>query len=256
MSTSLDRALDVLALISTRPQGPAELGEKLGVHRSTIVRILQTLEARSYARRLATGKWGLGFGLIAMGQSALERIDVREVARPHLVALGAELGHTIHLASLNGSEVVYVDKVEGRGAMKMQSRIGGRALVHTAGVAKAILAYAPEPVRAAALSSCSFERFTATTITSQAELVLEFDRIVERGWAVDDGEAENYINCVALPIFGNDGSVVAGLSVTALKALAPLSVLEGHIGRIRNARDCISVELGWQGAANDGTKSA
>ncbi|MGV8966646.1 MAG: IclR family transcriptional regulator [Cellulomonas sp.] len=245
MSTSVDRALDILDTIALTPMRPGELGEKLGVHRSTVVRLLQTLESRDYARRLPSGKWGIGFGLISSGQRALDSIDVRETARRHLVSLGNELGHTIHLAGLMGAEIVYLDKIEGLGAVKMASRIGGRALIHTAGVSKAILAFAPIDVRAAAVAGCNFERYTPTTITTPAAFAAELETIADRGWAIDNGEAEDYINCVAVPIFGNDGSVVAGLSVTALTAIAPFGTLEARIDRVLEAGAAISADLGW-----------
>lgn len=250
MTTSVDRALDILDTIAVTPMRPGELGEKLGVHRSTVVRLLQSLEGRGYARRLPSGEWGIGFALIAGAQRALDSIDVRETARRHVVALGTELGHTIHLAGLVGAEIVYLDKVEGVGAVKMASRIGGKALIHTAGVSKAILAFAPADVRAAAVASCGFERYTPTTITSPADFAVELDGVVRRGWAIDKGEAEDYINCVAAPIFGNDGSVVAGLSVTALTAIAPLGTLEAKIDRVLEAAAAISGELGWAGSGS------
>ena len=247
MSTSVDRALDILDTIALTPMRPGELGEKCGVHRSTVVRLLQTLEARGYARRLPSGEWGIGFGLIASGQRALDSIDIREIARRHVVELGNEFGHTIHLAGLMGTDVVYLDKIEGIGAVKMASRIGGKALIHTAGVSKAILAFAPEQVRAAAVAGCTFERYTPTTITSPEAFNTELEGIADRGWAIDNGEAEDYINCVAVPIFGNDGSVVAGLSVTALTAISPLGALEARIDRVLQAGAAISADLGWTG---------
>jgi DNA-binding IclR family transcriptional regulator len=246
MSQSLDRAIDILERLVVGPQRLGELSELLNVHRSTALRLLQTMEVRGYARRMSSGEWGIGFGLITTGQRALDAIDIRAVAREHLVSLRDELGHTIHLAALVGSDVIYVDKVEGIGAVRMQSRVGMRALAHTAGIAKAMLAFAPPLVQSAAVASCSFERYSHTTITSPAALSAEFDRIVTRGWAVDDGEFEEYINCVAFPIFDNLGAVVAGLSVTALKAIAPIEVLEMHISRIQKTRDAISAELGWE----------
>ena len=238
MSDSVTRALDIIDLLVARPQGPRELSEHLDVHRSTVVRLLQTLEGRGYVRRSAVdGKWTIGFALISVSQQALDNIDVRDVARPHIKALGGELDHTVHLATLVGHDVIYVDKVEGPGAVKLQSRIGGKAHVHTAGVAKAIMAYAPESARAAAIEECSFQRFTSTTLTDPSALLLELDRVRARGWAIDDGEAEDYINCVAVPIFGINGAVVAGISVTALRAIAPLGVLKGYLPRIQETRD-------------------
>ena len=244
MSSSVSRALDIIEMLSETSQGPRELSERLDVHRSTVVRLLHTLESRGYVRRLPNGKWGVGFQLVATSQRTLDAIDLREVARPHLVELSQSLGHTIHLATLMGHDVVYIDKVEGLGSVRMHSRVGGKAYAHTAGVAKAVLAFAPTDVREAAIEACTFEHFTDTTITSPEALRAEFETIRHRGYAVDDGEAEDYINCVAVPIFGLDGAVAGGLSVTAVRSLAPLASLESQIGVIAEARDAISSDLG------------
>ncbi|MEJ1154658.1 IclR family transcriptional regulator [Microbacterium marmarense] len=248
MSSSTDRALDILELLSQRPRGPRELGEDLEVHRSTIVRLLHSMEERGYVRRLGDGLWGIGFQLVALGQRTLDSIDIREVARPHLAALSEEMGHTIHVAALVGADVVYVDKIEGLGSVKMQSRVGAKAFAHTAGVAKAVLAFAPKAVQEEAIASCTFERFTHTTITDRDSLLEEFDRIRNRGWAVDDGEAEDYINCIAVPIFGMHGAVRGGMSVTAVRSLAPVSVLERQVSKVQEVAAAISSDLGHQAA--------
>ncbi|MDZ8275275.1 IclR family transcriptional regulator [Microbacterium aquimaris] len=244
MSTSTNKALDIIELLSQRPRGPRELSEALDVHRSTVVRLLHSMEPRGFVRRAAGGSWAVGFRLVAIGQHALDDIDLRSVARPSLEVLSEELGHTLHLAALVGSDVVYVDKLDGIGAVRMKSRVGAKALVHTAGVAKAVLAFAPEATRQAAMESCDFERFTDTTITDADALSAEYAAIRERGWAVDDGEAEDFINCVAVPIFGMDGAVQGGISLTAVRSLAPLEVLTGYVEKLQTVADRISRELG------------
>lgn len=247
----MSRALDILDLLSERPRGPRELGEELDVHRSTVVRLLHPMEERGYVRRLGNGTWGIGFQLVAVGQRTLDSIDIREVARPHLTALSESLGHTIHVAALVSSDIVYVDKIEGLGSVKMKSRVGAKAFAHTAGVAKAILAFAPEKIRDAALESCTFEKFTNTTITSKEQLLADFERIRNRGWAIDDGEAEDYINCIAVPIFGMGGVVRGGISVTAVKALATVSILERQVATLQEVAAAISADLGYQATRID-----
>jgi len=246
VSTSVNRALDIIEMLSESSAGPRELGERLDVHRSTVVRLLHTMESRGYVRRLPDGKWGVGFQLVSMSQHALDAIDLRGVAQAHLAALSERLGHTIHLATLMGHDVVYIDKVEGLGSVRMRSRVGAKAFAHTAGIAKAALAFAPPAVRDAAILDCTFERFTDTTITTPEDLRAEFARVRTRGYATDDGEAEDYINCIAVPIFGMDGEVAGSLSVTALKALAPLETLESQIEAVIATRDAISADLGHQ----------
>ncbi len=247
MSQSVERAVTILMACATAPHRLGELAVELGVHKSTVLRLLQTLEERDFVRRTSEGTWALGFGFTDVALTALDAIDVRAAAHPWLRRIVREIGHTLHLAELSGSEVVYVDKVEGHGAVRMMSRVGAAAQLHTASVAKVVIAFAPSDLREAAVAAASYQKFTATTITSPAALSRELDEITTRGWAVDDGEFEDYINCVAVPIRNHSGAVVAGMSLTALRAIEPLDRLRLHIPRLTDAASQISRELGWDG---------
>lgn len=244
MASSVGRALDVIERLSAGAQTPSALARDMGVHRSTILRLLQTLELRGFARREASGRWATGFGLVAIGQKALDAINVREIARPHLQRLSATIGHTVHLAERTESDVIYIDKFDGGGSVEMRSRIGAKAQPHTAAVAKALIAFAPDGIRALAIAKCSFERYTSTTITSEGQLLREYELIRRRGWAVDDGEHEDWLNCIAVPVFDKDGVAVAGISITSLRAIASVDHLQQLLPLVITARDSISRELG------------
>ncbi|PDQ34504.1 MAG: hypothetical protein B5766_11300 [Candidatus Lumbricidophila eiseniae] len=245
MSQSLDRAISIIMECSTGSKGLGELAETLDVHRSTVLRLLQTMEARDFMRRRGDGSWTLGFGLAGVAVTALEGIEIRGIAQPWLRRLSREFGHTIHLAELNDDEIVYIDKVEGRRAVRMHSRIGTVVQVHTAGVAKAVLAFSQEPVRDRVLESATFERFTSKTITTADDYRRALGEVRERGWAEDDGEFEDYINCIAVPVFDAGGDARAAISLTALRAIEPLSSLRRHLPRLREAARDISIQLGW-----------
>ena len=184
---------------------------------------------------------------VALAQQALDDIDVHAVAHPYLLALSRRIGHTLHLAQLIDDEIVYIDKVEGEGAVKMRSRVGSPAELHTAGIAKVVLAHLEEPLQGRLLQRVSYRRFTETTLTSAAALREDLEKTVARGWAEDDGESEDYINCVALPVRNARGVVRAGLSMTALRALAPLAELREYVPQLKEATTAISRELGWVG---------
>jgi Entner-Doudoroff aldolase len=163
--------------------------------------------------------------MIAVSQQALDNLDIYSVAHPRLRELSAELGQTLHLAQLEGNEVMYVDKVEDRGAVKMHSRVGGVAIIHTSGLGKAIVAYLEEPRRRQVLEKLDFKRYTPTSITTGDEFERELAVTRERCWAEDNGEFEEVINCVAVPVRNSRGLVRNAISLTALQALAPLETL-------------------------------
>jgi DNA-binding IclR family transcriptional regulator len=246
MVQTVARAVDLLRLVGLGPTTLTQAARALEVHKSTALRLLQTLEEEGFVRRGPGGSYVLGFGLIPLALAALDQIDMRTAARPHLQALAAQLGHTVHLAQHLDGRIVYIDKVDGRGTVAMGSRVGLPTDLHTAAVAKAILSHLPDPERSKLLEQASFERYSPTTITSEKGFLAELDRTRARGWAEDDGEKEDYINCVAVPIRDATGRVTAGLSVTALRAVAPLDLLRQHVPTIRAVAERVSHDLGWR----------
>lgn len=257
MSHSLERGMEIVRLLAERPRSLGDLAEIMAVHRSTVLRLLRSLETYGFARRTDGSLWTVGYGLIAAAHVALEAGGVRESVHEELLALSRELGHTIHLAQVVDDHIIYVDKVEGIGALRMHSRVGTPVLLHTAGVAKAVLAFMPEQERARLLSGHVYERFTDTTISGAEDYQAELVRTRRRGWALDNGEHEEFINCVALPIVGKDGRVRAALSITALRVLADLEALEAYLPRLELAAHSIGNDLGWSSrgvATGDGAQ--
>ena len=247
MSQTVSRAMEIMRFIGPSPRSLGEIADHIGVHKSTALRLLQTLEQDGFARHLPDGRHTVGFAVIPLAQYAIDRIDIRTLAHPFLQRLAIEQGHTVHLAQLMGDDVIYVDKVDGSGTVAMGSRIGLPAEAHTAGVAKVVLAHLSEPAREEAIERLDFRRHTPTTIVTPGAFRRELDLVRQRGWAEDDGEKEDYINCVALPVFDASGRVTIGMSVTALRAVAPLTELREHMPEYRRVAQAISRELGWNG---------
>lgn len=247
MSQTVERALQILKFISLAPRSLTAVAEDLGVHKSTALRLLQTLEKEDTVRQDSSGRYVLGFGIIPLAESAINQIDTRGIAHPYLQELAKEIGHTVHLGQLIDKRVIYVDKVDGAGTVAMGSRIGLPAELHTAAVAKIILAFAHENQAGPILDTISFDTYTPTTLRSLPELKSDLAKCRQRGWAEDNGEKEDYINCVALPIFDSSNRVSLGISVTALRAVAGLDVLRAMMPRLSKTAGDISRELGWKG---------
>jgi DNA-binding IclR family transcriptional regulator len=246
VAQTVERALQVIGYLAESPRSLRDVAQHLGVHKSTALRLLQTLEAEGFARRDNASRYGIGFRVVTLAHQALDNLDLFSIAHPHLVALASRLGSTFHLGQLIGAEVIYVDKVEGPGAVKMYSMVGRTASLYTSGLGKAVLAYVTGPLRAEMLDSIAFARHTPTTITTRADLEAELARIKQRGWAEDDAEFEDFINCVAVPIRDSRGTVHGALSMTAVRALTPLEQLRNHIPDLSSAAETISKESGWQ----------
>lgn len=243
MSHSVRRAALIVDAIAEHPRSVADLATEFGLHRSTMFRELQTLEDVGYVRRRSDGTYVLAFRLISLAQTALENLDLRAAASRHLRSLHEVVGNTLHVAALIDDTIVYVDKVEDRGGVRMYSRIGSRVLPNCTGVGKAILAGLDESRRDAVLAGVDWTAHTPRTLTTRAALDAELDVISERGWAVDDSEFEDFVNCVAVPIRSVTG-VIGALSLTAIRMVQDLDDLAVRIPLLERTAALIARDAG------------
>ncbi|MFI9648649.1 IclR family transcriptional regulator [Streptomyces sp. NPDC052040] len=251
MSQTVDRALSILPLLA---EGPADLGqvaERLGVHKSTALRLLRTLHEHGLVHRQSDQRYRLGARLFALAQQAAEGLDVREIAHPHLVRLGEECGHTVHLAVYEENEVLYIDKVESRYPVRMYSRIGMPVAITVAAVAKLLLADLPEPRRRAVAERLDYPPYTARSTPNAAAYLQELAVVRQQGWATDLGGHEESINCVAAPVRGTDGRVVAAMSISAPNVVVTAGELLTLLPLVRRTADAISREYSGTTSAKD-----
>lgn len=242
MSQTVDRALSILPLLA---EGPADLGmvaERLGVHKSTALRLLRTLDEHGLVYRQSDQRYRLGARLFALAQQAVENLDVREIAHPHLLALNEQCGHTVHLAVYEEQEVLYIDKVESRYPVRMYSRIGKPVAITVAAVAKLLLADLPELERRTIAEKLDYPTYTARSTPNAGAFLKELATVREQGWATDLGGHEESINCIGAPIRGAEGRVVAAMSVSAPNVVVTAEELLTLLPLLRRTADAISRE--------------
>ncbi|MGW6281157.1 IclR family transcriptional regulator [Kribbella sp. NPDC055071] len=214
MSQSLGRALQILASLSEGERSLDQLAAELDVHKTTVLRLLRTMEAERFVRRDAAHRYRLGSRLFALADVAREQHVVREVAAPHLRELNQKTGQTVHLAAWESGEAIYIDKLDSVRSVRMYSQVGVPAALHCTAVGKVLLAAQPTRSREALLASMDYHAYTPNTITEPDTLRDELDLVRERGWAQDRAEHESFINCVGAPITDRDGRVVGAVSVS------------------------------------------
>jgi len=251
MSQSVDRALSILPLLAQGPAGLGEVADHLGVHKTTALRLLRTLHEHGMVYRQSDQRYRLGASLFAFAQEAMENLDVREIAHPHLVRLNEQCGHTVHLAVHEENEVLYIDKVESRYPVRMYSRIGKPVAVTVAAVAKVHLADLPEPERRAVAEKLDYPMYTARSTPNAAAFLKELAKVRDQGWATDLGGHEESINCVAAPIRGADGRVVAAMSVSAPNVVVTAEELLTLLPQVRRTADAISGEYSGRTPVKD-----
>ncbi|MBN0045322.1 IclR family transcriptional regulator [Streptomyces actuosus] len=242
MSQTVDRALSILPLLA---EGPADLGQvadRLGVHKSTALRLLRTLLEHGLVYRQSDQRYRLGARLFALAQEAMESLDIREIAHPHLVRLNQQCGHTVHLAVHEEDEVLYIDKVDSRYPVRMYSRIGRPVAVTVAAVAKVLLADLPEPERRAVAEKLDYPPYTPRSTPHASAFLDELAAVREQGWAADLGGHEESVNCVAAPVRGADGRVAAAMSVSAPNVVVTAEELLTLLPLVRSTANAISGE--------------
>ncbi|MEV6576839.1 IclR family transcriptional regulator [Streptomyces sp. NPDC051582] len=242
MSQSVERALRILPLLARGPAGLGEVAGELGVHKSTALRLLRTLHEHGFVYRQPDGRYRLGAQLFALAAEAVENLDVRTVAHPHLVELNRLTGHTVHLALHQDDEVVYIDKVESRYPVRMYSRIGRPVPLTVAAVAKLLLADLPEAERRALAERIEYPRHTARSTPDAQAFLRELALVREQGWAADFGGHEESVNCLGAPVRGPDGRAVAALSVSAPSVVVSAEGLLELLPLVQRTADTVSRE--------------
>jgi IclR family transcriptional regulator, acetate operon repressor len=213
---SIDRTLDVLEALSARrvPTGISDLAHRVGLHVSTVHRLLATLVDRGYVRQdPETSRYHLGSRIFALASAADVHLDVRLVARPYLERLMRAAAETANLVIATSEEVVYIDQVESAHLVKMFTQPGMRAPLYCTGCGKVILANRPTESIADVLAA-PMRRHTSNTIATREALEVELERIRHDGFALDNEEMEEGVRCVAVPVFDRRGEIAAALSVS------------------------------------------
>lgn len=245
MSQSLARALRILIDLGQNPRSLDELAEELGVHKTTVLRLLRTLENERFVYRDKGHRFHLGARLFELSSSALEQREVRGIAAPHLARLNQSTGQTVHLGVYEDGEVLYLDKYDSRHPIRMYSRIGLRMPLHCTAIAKVLLADLPDAERHRVTEQIEYTRFTANTITDAQALRAELELVAQRGYALDDAEHETFITCVASPIRDASGRVAAAVSISVPHVVLTRDQVVELLPELRETTNAISADCGF-----------
>ena len=212
---AVERALDVLLCFSS--QTPeltmTQIADRIGINKSTVHRLLGTLERRRFVQRdPTTGVYQLGIRLFQMAYLTLEHNDLRRLAAPFLRRLCEQHQENVDLSVLEGTEVIFVNHLEGSQRVKVASATGQRLPAFATASGKAALAYLPDETVRNILAS-GMPHYTLHTPLSP-EAVLEDLRLIrERGLAFSEQEYENGISAVAAPILDSNDRPLAAVAV-------------------------------------------
>lgn len=197
---SVEKALRLLEVMASS-RGEVTVSELAAVTQiplPTAHRLVRTLVAAGYARQLATRRYALGPALLKLNGGALDMLATS--ARPFLTALVREVGETANLALLDGDSIVYIAQAPSPHSMRMFTEVGRRTAPHGTGVGKAILAQMPRDFVLELLARTGMAASTDRTFTDVGPFVAELDTTRELGYAIDDGEQERGVRCIAVHV--------------------------------------------------------
>ncbi len=213
---SLEKALDVLDLVGQSPEGLSqnEITERLALPRTTVYRLLSTLVARGMLRRDPLRKvYCLGFRCFEMARQAYASPDLAAAAAEELRAMRDLTGETAYLATLDGLEVLSIERCDGAHPLRSAAALGQRKPVYCTSQGKAILSALPQSERDEIVRGLTLKPLTPHTLTDRRRLQAELKIIGSRGWAMDDEEIVLGVRCVGAPIVDSSGAVRGAISV-------------------------------------------
>ena len=245
---SLDRAFLLLErLADASSLTLSELAEGTGIPMPTAHRLLGFLAGKGYVRREAGKRYALGLRLIRFGQTASRGLATW--AAPYLARLVDEFGETANMAMLEGDACMYVAQVPSPQSERMFTEVGRVVMPHCTGVGKAILSMLPEQQVVSMLTRTGMPPRTETTLTTIPDMLAALQEIRATGYAIDDGEQEFGVRCVAVPLTGLP--LLAAVSVSGPSS----RVRHEDVARIAPRVQAVARELvsGFTAAAGDAT---
>jgi IclR family pca regulon transcriptional regulator len=250
---ALARGLAILSAFSAEDPwlGLSEVARRVNLSTATALRLLRTLERLGYVEQAPdTKKYRPGLAVLRLGYAAIAGLGLRERSLPYLQRLSDELGETVNLAVLAGSEIVYIERIKRTELITANIHVGSRLPAYSTSMGKVLLAFLTPAQRAAVLTGVPLVATGPNTITDRARLEAELAGVRRLGYALQDEELVAGLRSVAAPIRNESGEVIAAINVAVPAGRVPRRVLEERIApRVVATAAEISAALGFRGLA-------
>jgi DNA-binding IclR family transcriptional regulator len=245
--SSIEKALDVIEVLSEHESlNLLELAEVLDKPKSSLYRILLTLEKRDYVMRDEDdGKYTIGYKTLEMTRNLLERTSLRRCGVQDMHKLAEKYGDTLNLAVLTKDDILYIEILEGTHSLRMMESVGSKAPFHASAIGKAIVSNFSADEIERWIDTHGISKFTKKTIVEPAVLKSELVKIKRNGYAIDDEEVVQGARCVAAPIFNIFKQVVGAISISGAMHRFPDDQIQDIANDIKLAAMSISKKLGY-----------
>lgn len=242
---SVDRAISVLELLAQGEAGITEIAGELGVHKSTVSRLVSVLEARGLVEQLGErGKYAIGFGVVRLAGAATGRMDLTKLGQPVCQALADSFGETVNIAVHDAGVAINITQARGSAAISAVNWIGQRTPLHATSSGKVLLAYLP-PDERKRLASLPLDSYTENTVTDAGRLLAELEAVAAQGFAACFEELELGLHAAAVPVRGHRGEVVAAMSASGPSYRLSRERVEQIVPAMLAAAADLSAQLGY-----------
>lgn len=246
---SVERTLSILEVLADYRDGlgVTEISEKVGLHKSTVYRLLSTLIYKEYVYQdKDTNRYMTSFKLYELGNKRVENMDILSASKTYSKRLMESLNEVVHLVVRENNKIIYIDKVEANNTIRMASTIGKRSPMYCTSVGKAILAFSNDEDVYGVWNTTSIEKRTPNTIVELEVLKKELAVIKERGYAIDNEENEPGVRCVGVPIFDRFNQVAGAISISGPTFRVTEAKVESIAQEVMKYAGLISMELGYR----------
>jgi len=210
-----DRALIILELLAKEAMTATEIQNRLELNKSTVHRLMMTLLNRGFVERSeSTGIYHIGLKLVEISSIRLNQVELKTEALPYLHQLANKVNMSVQLAIYDEGEAVFIEKIEKYKSFHMYCQIGKRIPIYCSAVGKSLILDKTNSEILQILRKTSFESFTKNTFKTPEEVLGDIMESRFLGYTKDNGEHEENVYCVAMPIYDYRGKIVASASVT------------------------------------------
>lgn len=245
---SIDRAVAILECFSeeNKKLKLTEISERLDLNKSTVHGIISTLKYHGFiSQDDETQKYKLGIRFVQFGDLVINSMNMRNAVVPVIDDVCEKIEETVHVAMLDGVDVVWIEKRECTKSIKTSTKIGSRLPAYTTADGKIIICYQNKD-RIKAYLPKRIPQYTQNTITNKGDLIKKLEEMKKNGYAIDNEEYVEGLKCVAAPIFDHDGKVRFSLSTTGPAFRMKEERIKEIIVIIREAANEISRRIGYK----------
>ncbi|MFZ5587968.1 MAG: IclR family transcriptional regulator [Thermodesulfobacteriota bacterium] len=228
---SLAKGLVVLQCLAEADQSLnlSQIARAAGINNATATRCCYTLARLGYVVRDENRRFHLTPRVLTLGYAAVRRLGWRQVALAYMRQLSQTINETVNLSVLEGSELIYVGRINTARILSFELQIGSRLPLHCTSMGKALLAFSPPDKAGAIIDRLKFEPLTHRTITNQADYLAELKRVRAKGFAINDEELSVGLRSVAAPVLDAQGWALAALNIAVPTQRYTREQVEKHL---------------------------